>query len=43
MSYCDHSAQMLGISKDGVPDKIGCGSQFDNVYMNSQSDRVIVL
>lgn len=43
MSYCDHSAQKLGVSKDGIPDKIGCGSQFDNANMNSQADRVIVL
>ena len=43
MSYCDHSAQKLGISKDGIPEKIGCGSQFDNANMNSQADRVIVI
>jgi predicted peroxiredoxin len=43
MSFCDHSAQKLGVSKEGVPDKISCGSQFDNANMNSAADRVIVL
>ena len=43
MSFCDHSAGKLGISKDGIPDKITCGSQLDNANMNNESDRVIVL
>lgn len=43
MSFCDHSAQKLGISKEGFSSKIGCGSQFDNANMNSMADRVIVL
>lgn len=43
MSFCDHSAQILGISKEGIPEKISCGSQFDNANMNSDADRVIVL
>lgn len=43
MSFCDHSAGQLGISKDGVPEKVACGSQFDNANMNSMADRVIVL
>jgi len=43
MSYCDHSAHKLGISKEGIPEQITCGSQFDNANMNSQADRVIVL
>ena len=43
MSYCDYSIQRTGVSKDGVPDKITCGSQFNNASMNHDSDRVIVL
>ncbi|MEW6714312.1 MAG: hypothetical protein AB1306_04375 [Nitrospirota bacterium] len=43
MAFCDHSAQKLGISKEGVPGKVSCGSQFDNANMNSRADRVIVL
>ena len=43
MSFCDHSAQKLGVSKEGIPEKISRGSQFDNASMNSEADRVIVL
>ena len=43
MSFCDHSAGKIGVSKEGVPDKIVCGSQFDNANMNHDADRVIVL
>lgn len=43
MSYCDHNASKMGISKEGIPGKVGCGSQFDNAVMNHEADRVIVL
>jgi predicted peroxiredoxin len=43
MAYCDHSVQKLGVSKEGVSEKMTCGSQFDNANMNSDADRVIVL
>ncbi len=43
MSFCDHSTGKLGVSKEGCPDKIVCGSQFDNATMNHEADRVIVL
>lgn len=43
MAYCDHSAEGLGTKVDGIPEKIACGSQFDNATMNSESDKVIVL
>jgi predicted peroxiredoxin len=43
MAYCDHSVQKLGISKEGLSEKMTCGSQFDNATMNSEADRVIVL
>ncbi len=43
MSFCDHSTGKLGVSKEGCPGKIACGSQFDNATMNHEADRVIVL
>lgn len=43
MGFCDHSTGKVGVSKEGVPDKIACGSQFDNATMNHKADRVIVL
>ncbi len=43
MSFCDHSAQKLGVSKEGIPEKISCGSQFDNANMIAEVDRVITL
>jgi predicted peroxiredoxin len=43
MSFCDHSVKKLGVSKEGIPDKIVCGSQFNNAAMNHEADRVIVL
>lgn len=43
MSYCDYSTQRIGVSTEGVPDNIECGSQFNNASMNHEADRVIVL
>ena len=43
MSYCDHNATHMGINKAGVPQKITCGSQFNNATMVHEVDRVIVL
>ncbi len=43
MSFCDHSAQGLGVKTDGVPEGIVCGSQYNNAAMNHDADRVIVL
>ncbi len=43
MNYCDYNVGKMGISKEGIPEKIGCGSQFDNATMNNEADRVIVL
>ncbi len=43
MSFCDHNAGKMGISKEGIPEKVGCGSQFDNATMNHEADRIIVL
>jgi predicted peroxiredoxin len=43
MSFCDYTTQKNGISKEGICDKIVCGSQYDNASMNHAADRVIVL
>jgi predicted peroxiredoxin len=43
MSYCDYSVMQTDVSKDGCPENIACGSQYDNVTMQHESDRVIVL
>lgn len=43
MSFCDHSAQGMGISKEGIPADIVCGSQFNNASMMHEADRVINL
>lgn len=43
MSFCDHSTEKLGVSKEGLPSQIVCGSQYDNATMNHEADRVIVL
>ena len=43
MAFCDHSAQHLGTRPDGFPKEILAGSQYDNVTMNHEVDRVIVL
>ena len=43
MSFCDYNAKGLGVSKEGIPDEIVCGSQYNNAIMVNISDRVIVL
>jgi predicted peroxiredoxin len=43
MSFCDHSAQKLAVSKEGIPEEIVCGSQFNNATMMHDADRVINL
>lgn len=43
MSFCDHSAKHLGITNEGLPQEIVCGSQYNNAVMNHDADRVIVL
>lgn len=43
MSFCDHSSKMLGVNKEGLSDKIICGSQYNNAAMVHNSDRMIVL
>jgi predicted peroxiredoxin len=43
MSYCDYSTTRIDVSKDECPERIVCGSQYDNITMQHESDKVIVL
>lgn len=43
MSFCDHSTHVLGVSKEGIPEEVICGSQYNNALMVHEADRVIVL
>lgn len=43
MSFCDHSAKGLGVSTEGIPQEVVCGSQYNNALMVNDADRVIVL
>ncbi len=43
ISFCDHSAKHMGVTSDGLPKEIVCGSQYNNAVMLHESDRVIVL
>jgi len=43
MSFCEHSAQGLGVAFDGLPAAIVRGSQYDNATMLHEADKVIVL
>jgi predicted peroxiredoxin len=43
MSFCEHSAQGLGVPLVAVPGAIVRGSQYDNSTMLHEADKVIVL
>jgi len=43
MSFCDHNAGKLGLKKEGLPEEIVCGSQYNNAVMHHNADKVIVL
>ncbi len=43
VSFCDHSAKHMGVSSEGLPAEIVCGSQYNNAVMMHEADRVIVL
>lgn len=43
LSFCDHSAKGMGVSSEGIPEEIVCGSQYNNAVMMHDADRVIVL
>lgn len=43
VGFCDHSAKHMGVSAEGLPKEIACGSQYNNAVMLHDADRVIVL
>jgi hypothetical protein len=43
ISFCDHSAKHVGVTAEGLPKEIVCGSQYNNAVMLHEADRVIVL
>ncbi len=43
MSFCEHSAQGLGVPLDAIPGAVVRGSQYDNATMLHEADKVIVL
>ncbi len=43
MSFCDHSAQRLGVKTEGTPKTVTRGSQYNNAVMAHNADKVIVL
>lgn len=43
ISFCDHSAKHMGVTAEGLPKTIVCGSQYNNAVMLHEADRVIVL
>jgi predicted peroxiredoxin len=43
MSFCEHSAKIMNMNTDGVPEEIISSSQLNNAIMNNESDKVIVL
>lgn len=43
ISYCDHSAQELGVNTEGLSDTIERSSQYNNAAMNHAMDKIIVL
>jgi predicted peroxiredoxin len=43
VGFCDHSAQHKGVTSEGLPKEIVCGSQYNNAVMQNEADRMIVL
>lgn len=43
MHYCDHNAQQLDLQKEGLPEGVECGSQYNNSVMGHEAERIIVL
>ena len=43
ISFCDHSTHKLNIAKEGIPEEIVCGSQYNNAVLAHDADRVIRL
>jgi predicted peroxiredoxin len=43
VSFCDHSAKYTGVTMEGLPKEIVCGSQYNNAVLLHEADKVIVL
>ncbi len=43
VGFCDHSAKHVGVTSEGLPKEIVCGSQYNNAVMLHDADKVIVL
>ncbi len=43
VGFCDHSAKHIGVTSEGLPKEIVCGSQYNNAVMHHDADKVIVL
>jgi predicted peroxiredoxin len=43
VSFCDHSAKHMGVTTEGLPKEVVCGSQYNNAVMLHEADKVIVL
>lgn len=43
MGFCHESAARAGVSIEGLPDDVNCGSQLQNAMMVHNADRVVVL
>jgi len=43
VGFCDHSAKHMGVTSEGLPKEIVCGSQYNNAGMQHDADRMIVL
>ena len=43
ISLCRHSAEEYGVNTDNLSKDIVCGSQFNNVMMNHEADKVVML
>jgi predicted peroxiredoxin len=43
ISFCDHSAKHVGVTTEGLPKEVVCGSQYNNAVMLHEADKVIVL
>ncbi|MCK5512099.1 MAG: DsrE family protein [Thermodesulfovibrionia bacterium] len=43
LTFCQHSADVIGVSSNGFVKEAVSGSQYDNACMNREVDRLIVL
>jgi peroxiredoxin family protein len=43
LTFCQHSADVIGVSSNGISMEAVSGSQYDNACMNREVDRLIIL